>query len=111
MIRPEGIRNRVKELLPGNNSRQATRHLGHADQQKANSTLFQPPERNQGLQFGTGRPQLYGSYEHARMWLFSPRTETVFITDLAARLRAYQDFRSGSATILRESAADPKEFA
>jgi len=59
-----------------------------------------------------GRSQeLYGSYSKARLWLFSARSESEFVDDLAGRLRAYQDFRSGHATALRALAGNPEKFA
>lgn len=59
----------------------------------------------------THAEELYGSYAAARTWPFSPRTESAFVSDLAARLRAYQDFRGGNASALRDASNNADRFA
>lgn len=44
-------------------------------------------------------------------WLFSPRTEKELVSDLAERLRAYQVFRSGYASELRELQSNDAAYA
>ena len=43
------------------------------------------------------RETIFGSFENAKEWLFSAKTEKAFVDDLAVRLQDYQDFRNGFA--------------